>query len=77
MERISSYGHITPTGEWYDQREEEWVALLRGAATLKFISGELELKAGEYLSIPRGMKHRVERVSEDAVWLTIHHSKEA
>ncbi len=36
LERIVSRGHATPEGEWYDQENDEWVVLLRGAAELVF-----------------------------------------
>ena len=36
IERIVSKGHVTPTGQWYDQNRDEWVLLLQGQATLLF-----------------------------------------
>ena len=30
IERIISNGHVTSTGQWYDQTEDEWVILLQG-----------------------------------------------
>jgi cupin 2 domain-containing protein len=32
LERILSWGHVTPEGEWYDQVDNEWVLLLSGGA---------------------------------------------
>ena len=32
VERIVSWGHVTPEGQWYDQKKDEWVLLLEGAA---------------------------------------------
>lgn len=32
VERIVSWGHVTPEGQWYDQEKDEWVLLLEGAA---------------------------------------------
>lgn len=34
VERILSDGHSTPDGEWYDQTENEWVAVLQGRVFL-------------------------------------------
>lgn len=30
VERIVSWGHVTPEGQWYDQEKDEWVLLLEG-----------------------------------------------
>lgn len=80
LEHLVSHGEASPPGFWYDQPEEEWVALLRGSATLAFADGpesprsetRLELQAGDHLRIPAHRKHRVDRVSRDAVWIALH-----
>src|SRR5438128_1529872 len=36
LEHIVSTGHATSPSEWYDQDTNEWVALLRGSAGLRF-----------------------------------------
>ena len=41
IERIASQGSSSPEGFWYDQDQDEWVLVLRGAATLEFADGEL------------------------------------
>jgi cupin 2 domain-containing protein len=73
LEQIASHGQRSPDGFWYDQPEAEWVVLLKGSATLLF-AGEkaAELIAGDYLLIPARRRHRVERVSADALWLAVH-----
>ena len=72
LERIISFGHPTPPDEWYDQKETEWVSLLKGTATLLYKDDSVvEMKEGDTLMIPPHMQHRVERVSEDAIWLEI------
>ncbi len=38
IERILSQGQQTPTGEWFDQDEHEWVAVIQGEAIRVFIS---------------------------------------
>ncbi len=73
IERIVSHAHTSSADCWYDQEEDEWVAVLRGTATLEFASGEqVELKAGDYLTIARHVRHRVARTSEETVWLAVH-----
>jgi cupin 2 domain-containing protein len=73
IEQIISHGHPSPEGFWYDQRDAEWVLLVKGSATLLVDgSGSVELGAGDYLLIPARVRHRVEHVSQDAVWLAVH-----
>jgi cupin 2 domain-containing protein len=78
IERIVSHGQSSPDGFWYDQPDPEWVALLRGSATLSIDGREkVELGAGDYLLIPAHLRHRVKRTSEDAVWLVVHLGNQA
>ena len=73
LQHIVSRGQVSPRGFWYDQMDPEWVMLARGTATLEFGGvGMLELKAGDSLTIPAHAKHRVDKVSEDAVWVALH-----
>ena len=73
IERIVSHSHASPEGFWYEQAEDEWVMILRGAATLEFASGEqVAMGEGDYLTIPRHVKHRVRRTSPEAIWLAVH-----
>ena len=73
IERIVSHAQASPAGFWYDQEEDEWVVVLRGTATLEFAGGEqVELKEGDYLTIPRHVRHRVARTSEETIWLAVH-----
>jgi cupin 2 domain-containing protein len=73
IERIVSHAHSSPPGFWYDQAEAEWVILVRGQATLEFAGGKLvELKEGDYLTIPPHVKHRVHQTAPDTVWLAVH-----
>jgi len=77
IERIVSTGQTTAAGEWYDQPEDEWVALLLGRATLVFDGGDpVELAPGDWLLIPAHVRHRVEATSTDppCVWLAVHAS---
>lgn len=72
LEQIFSHGQASPPDFWYDQDEDEWVLLLRGSATLEFADGGMvELAAGDHLTIPKRMRHRVHRTTEDAIWLAL------
>jgi cupin 2 domain-containing protein len=72
LEHIVSNGAASPPGFWYDQDKPEWVALLRGHATLEFEDGRLRLEPGDSLLIPAHARHRVVDTSSDAVWLALH-----
>ena len=75
IERIISTGQITPQGQWYDQKKDEWVILLQGEAILSYEDGSnINLKTGDYILIPAHLKHRVEYTSENppCIWLAIH-----
>lgn len=73
VERIVSFGHATPQAQWYDQGWDEWVMLVKGRATLEFEDHSImPLESGDCLMIEAHRRHRVETVSEDAVWLAIH-----
>jgi cupin 2 domain-containing protein len=73
IEKIVSHSHSSPAGFWYDQAEKEWVIVLRGAAALEFAGGEIvDMKEGDYVIIPRSVRHRVARTGKDTVWLAVH-----
>ncbi|WP_240725031.1 cupin domain-containing protein [Mangrovimicrobium sediminis] len=74
IERIVSQGHTSPEQGWYDQAENEWVLVLRGAGRLQFDDGEeVYLRPGQYLTIPAHRRHRVSWTSPDelTVWLAV------
>jgi cupin 2 domain-containing protein len=73
IERIVSRSHSSPPDFWYDQPQDEWVIVLLGAAILEFEGGaSVELKAGDYLTLPRHVRHRVARTSVETIWLAVH-----
>ena len=73
IEHIISHGQPSPEGFCYDQPNPEWVLLMKGSATLLLAPEEkVELRAGDSLLIPAHLQHRVERTSEDAIWLAVH-----
>ncbi len=72
VERIVSHGQVTPEGIWYDQEQDEWVAVLEGSARLLWDDGrETCLDAGDHVFIPRHARHRVTRTSAPCIWLAI------
>jgi cupin 2 domain-containing protein len=75
IERIVSTGQASPAGFWYDQPQDEWVIVLRGAAAL-LVEGEAErtLGPGDFLFLPAHKRHRVTWTAPDepTVWLAVH-----
>lgn len=79
IQRIISRGHTTPQGEWYDQETDEFVVLLKGAATLEFRDGRLvTLGPGDWLEIPAHEMHRVAWTDEsvESIWLAVHYARQ-
>ena len=70
VERIVSSGQVDTRA--YAQPQDEWVLLLQGEATLRMNGESHALKGGDYLFIPAGTEHAVERTSEGAIWLAVH-----
>ena len=74
--RISSNGSRSPDGFWYQQKEHEWLTLLKGSARLRLEDPEewVELSVGDQLMLPAGRRHRVERTDADpgTVWLALY-----
>lgn len=73
IERIVSQGQASPEDFWYDQEEDEWVAVLQGAAVVEIV-GEAEprrLQPGDTLYLPAHCRHRVAWTDPDqpTVWL--------
>jgi cupin 2 domain-containing protein len=76
IERIVSKGHSTPKDEWYEQDQNEFVLLLKGAARLEFDDGsETQMGPGDCLKIPAHRKHRVAWTPPEAetIWLAVHY----
>lgn len=75
IERIVSRGHCSPDGFWYDQPDHEWVLVLKGAARIEFEDRVVEMKPGDYLTIPAHTKHRVAWTTpeEPTIWLAVHY----
>jgi cupin 2 domain-containing protein len=74
--RIVSHGHSSPEDFWYDQPQNEWVAVLKGAARLRFEDHLVEMNSGDWVIIPAHRKHRVEWTTPDepTVWLAVYYN---
>jgi len=70
VERIVNSASITPLE--YVQLQDEWVLLVQGEAVLQVAGQSVSLKSGDYLFLPAGVPHTVERTSEGAMWLAVH-----
>ena len=46
--------------------------LFQGDAVLDVAGESVDLKAGDYLFLPSGTPHTVQRVSDGALWLAVH-----
>jgi cupin 2 domain-containing protein len=76
IERIVSKGHAAPGDGWYDQDWDEWVLLLRGAASLQFedAAAPLQLNGGDFVFIAARRRHRVlwTDPERESIWLAVH-----
>ena len=73
VERVVSHAASSPQEFWYDQAHAEWVMIVRGEATLEFESGQrVEMKEGDYLTIPPRARHRVHQTGPETIWLVVH-----
>lgn len=72
IERIISYGQISPKGFWYDQEEDEFLLILDGDATIEYDDGNTyDLIKGDSLYINAHQKHRVTFTSNPCIWLAV------
>lgn len=74
IERIVSKGHVSPQSGWYDQDENEWVMVLKGAAKIKFENQTTaHLVSGSHLNIPAHTRHKVSWTDPDVetLWLVV------
>ena len=73
VERIVSNAAASPEGFWYDQPEDEFVAVVSGSAKIQFERELVEMRQGDWLLIEKHRKHRVAETSENppCVWLAV------
>ena len=77
VERIVSKGHTAPSKGWFEQKHNEWVILLQGAAILEFDGDRIiKMLPGDHINIPAGRRHRVKWTDPDmeSVWLAVFYS---
>jgi cupin 2 domain-containing protein len=76
IERIISAGQVSPPDFWFDQPNDEWVAVLQGTAEISLLDPveTIHLAAGDWLMITAHRRHRVEATSRKPVtiWLAVH-----
>lgn len=56
----------------YDQKEDEFVLILEGEATLEVEREIKVLKKGDYLFLPAHTKHKILSVKNNTHWLAIY-----
>ncbi|MCA0937458.1 cupin domain-containing protein [Vibrio alginolyticus] len=74
IERIVSHGQTSPAEGWYDQKEHEWVLVLKGSGELTFENGAVKrLEAGDHINIPAHTKHKVSWTApgQATIWLAV------
>lgn len=77
IERITSHGHASLDGFWYDQEQNEWVVVVQGKATLRFEDDDqpVDMGPGDFINIPAHRRHQVDWTTPDepTVWLAVHY----
>jgi cupin 2 domain-containing protein len=75
VERIVSIGQSSAEGFWYDQDDQEWVAVLQGEAAILFEgdSKPMVMRPGDHVLIAPHRRHRVEWTSQETptIWLAV------
>lgn len=75
VERIVSWGDVTPNGSWYDQDHDEWVIVVQGEGTVEDERGGwTRLMPGDAMFLPAHLRHRVVHTSAmpPCIWLAVH-----
>ena len=79
IERIVTCGQASPEGFWFDQDQNEWVAVIQGAARLQFEDEVVEMNSGDWVNITAHRKHRVAWMTPDepTIWLAVFYECDA
>ncbi|MBK2356948.1 cupin domain-containing protein [Francisella hispaniensis] len=72
IEKIISYGQVTPADQPYIQAHDEWVVVLSGQAQVKLEDSYYTLKQGQHLFIAKNTRHWVTFTTNPTIWLAIH-----
>jgi mannose-6-phosphate isomerase-like protein (cupin superfamily) len=70
VEQILSSASTEPSS--FLQPHDEWVVVLAGSATLDVGGDRHELRSGDWVLIPGGVPHTVERTEAGTSWLAVH-----
>jgi cupin 2 domain-containing protein len=79
VERIVSWGDVTPEGSWYDQDHDEWVIVMQGEGVVEDERGaRTVLRTGDAMFIASHVRHRVTHtsVAPPCIWLAVHGKNE-
>lgn len=73
IEKIVSNGQSSPINFWYEQKENEFVLILKGNAILEYEDKDVILKEGDFVNIKAFTKHRVKYTNKDepTIWLAV------
>jgi len=71
VEQILSAGDDDPD-RLFVQAQDEWVAVLAGAAELEVNGQILTLAAGDWVFLPATVAHRVRHADAGTSWLAVH-----
>ena len=56
----------------YRQEQDEWVVVLAGRASMTVGGEPVELGPGDWVFLPGGVPHTVERTEQGTSWLAVH-----
>jgi quercetin dioxygenase-like cupin family protein len=70
IEQILSAASSTPSS--FLQAHDEWVVVLAGSATLDVGGTRHDLGPGDWVLLPGGIPHTVERTEAGTSWLAVH-----
>jgi cupin 2 domain-containing protein len=70
INRIVSSANVEPIE--YMQKEDEWIVVLEGKATLLIRNKEVTLLKGDTFFISANTPHKVLKTENGTVWLTVH-----
>jgi cupin 2 domain-containing protein len=71
--RIESNAHSSAEDFWYDQDDDEWVAIIAGDAVLELADGTWHaMGTGDWIVIPAHTRHRIVGTSDRTLWLAVY-----
>ena len=70
VEQILSAASSDPAA--YLQEQDEWVVVLAGGASMTVGGEPVELGPGDWVLLPAGVQHTVERTEQGTSWLAVH-----